>query len=223
MIAKRLCCLTLVSLCGLVSIRSASADSDYTENLYGWYEAGAAFVEETEVRDFFGELVNGNPVKFDPGFHFGIGIGQKLTRFLSIEVESGFNYNSVKSIGDATASSANFYRVPVMGNVVLQFPNRTRFVPVIGAGAGAHWAVFDAQNVELGTTTISDDSDTWVFGYKGYAGFRYQFRENMNVGLFYHYSVADSPSWEFESVDEGNFKLDSVRTHTLALTLGWDF
>jgi opacity protein-like surface antigen len=223
MIAPRFVCLALVSLFGLCGIRSASAQSFYPEGLYGWYEAGPAVVEDAKIRDFFGELVNGNTVEFDAGFHFGIGIGRELTRYLRVEVESGFNYNSLKSIQDATASSGNFYRVPVMGNLVLQYPNHTRIVPVIGAGVGAHWAMFDAQNVELGATTLNDDSQTWVFGYQGFAGVRYHFRENMDLGIFYRYSVADGPSWEFASTPGGNFKLDSIRTHSLSLTFGWRF
>ena len=221
--SSRFLSFTLASLCGLAVIRSASAESYYSEGLYGWYEAGPALVEDAKVQDFFGETIDGNNVKFDTGFHFGLGIGQELTRFLRVELESGFNYNAIKSIGDADASSGNIYRVPVLANVVLQYPNRTRLVPVIGAGAGAHWAVLDAQNISLGSTTLNDDSSTWTFGYQGYAGVRYQFRENMNLGVFYHYSVADGPSWEFDSAPGGNFKLDSLRTHTLSLTFGWDF
>ncbi len=214
---------TLASICGLAGLRSASAESYYADGLYGWYEGGPALVEDAKVQDFFGETIDGNKMKFDPGFHFGLGIGREVTQFFRVELESGFNYNSIKSIGDATASSGNIYRVPVLANLVLQYPNRTRFVPMIGAGAGAHWAVLDAQNISLGSTSLNDDSSTWTFGYQGYAGVRYQFRENMNLGVFYHYSVADGPSWEFDSAPGGNFKLDSLRTHTLSLTFGWDF
>jgi opacity protein-like surface antigen len=214
----------VVSLCGLVCVPSASAeDFDFYEFLYGWYEAGPALVNDAKIRDFFDEAVTGNTVKFDTGFHFGIGIGRELTRYLSIEVESGFNYNALKSIEDATASSGNLYRVPVMGNVVLQYPNRTGLVPVVGAGVGAQWVRMEAQNIDLGATTLNDDSETWVFGYQGYAGIRYQFNERMNLGVFYHYSVADGPSWKFSSFPDGNFKLDSVRTHSLSLTFGWHF
>jgi opacity protein-like surface antigen len=223
MIGSRYVRLIIISLCGLGVVQSASAQDFYPEGLYGWYEAGPAIVQDAKIRDFFGEPVSGNTVEFDTGFHFGIGIGRELTRYLRVEVESGFNYNAVKSIQDATASSGNIYRVPIMGNLVLQYPNRTRLVPVIGAGVGAHWAIFDAQNVELGATTINDDSETWVFGYQGYAGVRYQFYENMDLGIFYHYSVADGPSWDFNSAFGGNFKLDSLRTHSLSLTFGWRF
>ncbi len=201
----------------------AAADSYYGEGLYGWYEGGPAQVESARIRDFFGEAAVGNRVKFDTGFHFGLGIGREVTDYFRVELESGFNYNSLKTIDDATASSGNIYRVPVMGNLVLQYPNRTRITPVIGAGVGAHWVALDAQNIELGTTVLDDSANTWVFGYQGYGGLRYHFNERMNVGVFYHYSVADGPSWKFDSIAGGNFKLNSLRTHTLSITFGWYF
>lgn len=207
----------------LFAARSAAADSYYGEGLYGWYEAGPALVETARIRDFFGEDAVGNRVQFDAGFHFGLGIGREVTDYFHVELESGFNYNSLKTIRAATASSGNIYRVPVMGNLVLQYPNRTRITPVIGAGVGAHWLALEAQNIELGATVLDDSANTWVFGYQGYGGLRYDFNERMNVGVFYHYSVADGPSWEFDSISGGNFKLNSLRTHTLSLTLGWYF
>jgi opacity protein-like surface antigen len=213
----------LVGLCSLGGIRVASGQSSYLEGISGWYEAGAAVVESTKIRDFFGEPAGGNTVKFDTGFHFGIGIGGELSRFVRIEVESGYNYNALNSIEGASASSGNLHRIPILGNLVLQFPNRTRFVPVIGAGVGAQWLLFDAQNVALGATTLDDDSETWVFSYQGHAGIRYRFREDMSLGLFYHYSVADGPSWKFDNFPGGNFKLDAIRTHSLSLTFGWNF
>jgi opacity protein-like surface antigen len=222
MVAMRSFCWSPVLICGFHLTPSVSAQFSYPEGVYGWYEAGAAIVDKAKLRDFPGEATANNPVKFDPGFHFGMAIGHELTRYLSVEVESGFNYNALRSIGGATDSSANFYRVPVLGNLVLKYPNRSRLIPIIGAGAGAHWSVFDAQDVTVGLTTLSDDEETWTFGYQGFAGVCYKFRENMSVGAFYHYSVVDGPSWDFDS-SGGNFKLDSLRTHSVALTFGWYF
>jgi len=223
MTVTRFLSLACIGLFSSGGIQSASAQTAYPEGIYGWYEAGAVAVEHAQVRDFFGQPVSGNLVKLDTGFHFGIGIGRELTRYVKVEVESGYNYNALNSIEGASASSGNIHRVPIMGNLVLQFPNRTPFVPVIGAGVGTQWALFDAQNVVLGATTLDGDSDTWVFSYQGYAGVRYQFRKNMSLGLFYHYSVADGPSWDFDNVSGGNFKLDAIRTHSLSLNFGWDF
>jgi len=226
MILKRCAGLGLMLLLAVNGMAQADPveeeDPFYPEVFYGWYEGGVAMVDDAEIQDFFGNPVSGNSVRFSSGFHFGIGIGQQVTRYVRLEVESGFNYNALDSIQGATASSGNLYRVPVMGNVVLQFPNRTRFVPVIGAGVGAQWMSFDAQNVALGTVTLNEDSETWVFSYQGYAGVRYEFHENFSLGAFYHYNVADGPSWTFSSTP-GNFKLDAVRTHSFSITLGWWF
>lgn len=226
MMTKRILQLTLLTLAGGGGVQSTTAqlgDAFSNEGYYGWYEAGPAFVESAALQDYFGNPVNGNAVKLETGFHFGIGIGQQLASFLRVEVESGFNYNKLQSISGATASSGNLYRVPVMGNVVWQFPNGSGFVPVIGAGAGGQWLGFEAQNVSLGATTVAESSGTWVFTYQGYAGVRYEFNERMSLGLFYHYNVADAPSWKFDSIPAGNLKLDSIRTHSVSLTLGWLF
>ena len=39
-------------------VPDAAADSFYGEGLYGWYEGGPAVVEDTKIRDFFGETVS---------------------------------------------------------------------------------------------------------------------------------------------------------------------
>jgi opacity protein-like surface antigen len=222
MVALRFLFASLILIGSSQGLRSASIDSIYSEGLYGWYEAGGAMVADAKVRDFPDEVTDNNRVKFDPGFHFGIAIGREVTRYVGLEVESGFNYNALHSISEATANNGNFYRVPIMGNVVLKYPNRSRFLPVIGAGAGAQWLSFDAQNITLGATTLDEDQDAWTFTYQGYAGVAYRFQENMSLGIFYHYIVADGPSWKFDNAG-GNFKLDAMRTHSVALTLGWYF
>ncbi len=216
------CVLVLLCLVGVRS-RAAAQAFPYPQGAYGWYEAGGSVIERAKLQDFFGNPVNGNPVEFDPGFHFGIAFGRQLHRYVKVEVESGFNYNALKSIGGAAASSGNLYRVPLMANLVLQFPNRTRLVPVLGAGAGGQWLGLDAQNIAYGSTLITGTSETWVFSYQGYAGVHYHLNDRLSLGLFYHYHVADGPSWNFGPASAGNFKLDSIRTHSLSLTLGWYF
>lgn len=219
----RLIPVTALAFASLSNANAADTASMYPQWLYGWYEAGPSFVEPAELRNFpGGELTDDNEVKFDPGFHFGIAIGRELTPYIRVEVESGFNYNAMSSMAGADSNDANFYRVPILANLVLQYPNKTGIVPVIGAGAGAQWLVLDAQNVSLGFTTLDEQSEGWTFSYQVYGGVNYHFREDMSLGVFYHYNVADSPSWDFESVD-GNFKLNSLRTHSVSLTFGWRF
>jgi opacity protein-like surface antigen len=144
-----------------------------------------------------------------------------VTRYLRLECETGYNFNSLDSISGATASTADLHRVPLFANLVWQLPNETGFVPVVGVGIGGQWLHLDAKDVTFGLTTLDDSEDTWAFGYQGYAGVRYELNERFSLGLFYHYNVADAPSWKFDSVPGGTFKLDGVRTHSLSLTIGW--
>lgn len=204
------------------TVRAEANDPIYPDGLYGWYEAGPTWVESAKLRDFFGNPTAANSVELNPGFHFGIGVGRELTRYLKVEVESGFKYNSLDQISGALSSSGNLYRVPVLGNVVLQLPNRTGVVPMIGAGVGAQWLHLDAQNISFGGTTVNDSSDTWAFNYQGFAGFLYELNERFSMGLFYRYNVVDGPSWDFNGLP-GNLKLNDLRTHSLALTFGWWF
>lgn len=215
---RSLACASGLFVSALVSPAHAS---EYPEGVYGWYEAGATLIDDTTLVNFPGVAGSpGNTVEFDPGFRFGIAFGHQFNKYVKVEVEGGFHYNGIKSIAGATSSSGNLYRAPVMGNLVFQLPNRTRFVPVIGAGAGAQWASLDAQNISFGATTLNDSAETWAFTYQGYAGIRYEFRNDMSLGLFYHYIVADGPSWEFDNVP-GNLKFEDLRTHSLSLTFGW--
>jgi opacity protein-like surface antigen len=187
----------------------------------GWYEAGGTVMPSANLRSFLAEPVSGTRVEFDPGFRFGIGIGTEVTRYLALEIESGFHYNALRSISGADAVDGQLYQVPVLGNVVLQFPNRTRFVPVIGAGAGAISAILDADNLSLGTSSFSGDEQTWTFAYQGYAGVQYHFADNMGLGLFYHYMVSDAPSWG--NGPDGVIKFNRLQSHSVALTLNFRF
>ena len=207
------------SLCVLLPPGRASAQEP-ADITYGWYELGVSFLDDATLVDFYGEATLDNKVLFDPGFRFGIGFGGEVTRHLCLEFQSGFHYNAIKSIAGASASSGNFYQVPLMGNVVLQLPNRTGFVPFVGAGAGAYWTVLDAQNLSIGGTTASGTDDAWVFGYQAFAGFRYALRTNLGLGASYHYGVATSPSWNSGA---GNLKFSDARNHSFALSLHYRF
>jgi opacity protein-like surface antigen len=186
----------------------------------GWYELGATAIEDAELDSFFGEPLSHNKVKFDPGFRGAIAVGTELTRYVAIEAEGGFHYNGIRSISGATSDDAQLYQVPVLGNLVLQFPNRTRLVPVMGGGVGAVFSILDGDDITLGATRFSSSEETWSFAYQGYAGLMYSFRPDMALGLSYHYLHNDGPSWDG---DRGDLKFDRVVNHSLALTFSFRF
>ena len=115
----------------------ASATGVSAAGVRGWYELGATAIDDAELEFFFDEPVSRNKVKFDPGFRGAIALGAELTRFVALEAEGGFHYNSIRSIEGAASDNAELFQFPILGNLVLQFPNRTRVVPFIGGGVGA--------------------------------------------------------------------------------------
>jgi len=213
--------LSRVSLGAACLACSATAVCGQEVEVRGWYEAGGTVMPSAKLSSFMNEIVSGTKVEFDPGFRFGIGLGTDISRYVALELESGFHYNSIRSISDATSSDGQIYQIPLLANVVVQFPNRTRFVPVIGAGAGAISALLDADNLTIGGSTFSGDDQAWTFAYQGYAGLQYNFADNLGVGVFYHYMVSEAPSWG--DGPDGRVKFNRLRNHSLALTLSFRF
>jgi opacity protein-like surface antigen len=187
----------------------------------GWYELGATVVEDAKLESFFEEPVSGNKVEFDPGFRGAIALGKELSRYVALEAEGGFHYNSIRSIGGAGADNGELYQFPVLGNLVLQFPNRTRLVPVIGGGVGAVFSILDGNDIALGGSRLSDSEETWSFAYQGYGGLMYSFRPDMALGISYHYLRNDGPNWDFG--DGNNVKFDRLVNHSIVLTYNFRF
>jgi len=187
----------------------------------GWYELGGTVIEDAKLESFFDEAVSGNKVKFDPGFRGAIALGKEFSRYVALEAEGGFHYNSIRSIGGAASDNGELYQFPILGNLVLQFPNRTGFVPVIGGGVGAIFNLLDGKDISFGASRFSDTEETWSFAYQGYAGLTYSFRPDMALGVAYHYLRNDGPTWE---VGDGNdLKFDRLVNHSLVLTFNFRF
>jgi len=186
----------------------------------GWYEIGATVIDDAELESFLGEPVSDNKVKFEPGFRGSMAIGADLTRYVAIEAEGGFHYNSLRSISGATSDEAELYQFPVLGNLVLKFPNRTRWTPVVGGGVGAIFSLLDADDIALGASRFSSTEETWSFAWQGYAGLTYSFRPDMALGLTYHYLHSDNPGFDG---DGGDVKFDRLVNHSLALTFSFQF
>ena len=122
----------------------------------GWYELGGTVIEDARLESFFDEVVSGNKVKFDPGFRGAIALGREFSRYVALEAEGGFHYNSIRSISGASSDNAELFQIPVLGNVILQFPNRSRLVPVIGGGVGAIFSILDGDDIIVPTMHDAD-------------------------------------------------------------------
>ena len=110
---------------------------------------GPAFTEETSLREFNGP-VTGTKVRFDPGFQFRITAGYQITDWLAAELESGVTYNEIRSITGAIEADGSLVNAPILANLVIQCPKKSRFTPFIGGGLGGSTAVLDAHDIILG-------------------------------------------------------------------------
>jgi opacity protein-like surface antigen len=204
----------LLCLAGTTEVSAATT-------VRGWYELGATVIDDAELESFFDEPISRNKVKFDPGFRGAIGLGAQLARFVALEAEGGFHYNSIRSIGGAASDNGELFQFPILGNLVLEFPNRTRVVPFIGGGVGAVFSILDGKDIELGASRLSNTEETWSFAYQGYGGLMYSFRPDMALGVGYHYLRNDGPTWDFG--DGNDVKFNRLVNHSLVLTFGFRF
>jgi opacity protein-like surface antigen len=201
-------------------------------------EAGPTLMEDARLRDFVG-VTSGNKVEFDPGFRFAFGGGYSFNDVVAIGGETGFSYNSFDRI------SGGFFRedrsgvgnIPLMGNIVLKLPNRSRLVPFVGAGAGLSFTYLYADNLVFdptpggatGDETIVDgasDSDT-VFAWQLFGGLKYAINERMSLGIGYKYMRSEAPDWESEedffTGTSTDISLSRLETHSVMFIFNYKF
>jgi opacity protein-like surface antigen len=204
----------------LLCLASATGVSAHA-GIRGWYELGATSIEEVHLKSFFNEPVSGNKVKFDTGFRGAMALGTDLTPYLALEAEGGFHYNSIRSLSGAASANGELFQFPVLGNLVLRFPNRTGLVPVIGGGVGAVFNILDGHDITLGASRLSSTEETWSFAYQGYAGLLYSFRPDMALGISYHYLSNESPTWDLGAGN--NVKFNRLAIHSIVLAFSFRF
>jgi opacity protein-like surface antigen len=192
-----------------------------------WYldvDAGGSWTQDTWVKESpFG---SGGHIRFDAGARGDVDLGYQLNPVLAAEVESGFNWNSVRSIqGNHPdgGADANFYEVPILANLVLK-PWHGPFQPYVGVGAGAAASVFDISGVTPFNNMAlfgSDFNDTdWTFAYQGKIGFKFAICHNVDFGLGYKFLGTTDHRWSDHGV---TLKTDNTYTHAIVADLTFRF
>jgi opacity protein-like surface antigen len=201
-------------------------------------ELGPTLVEDATLRDFVG-VTSGNKVEFDPGFRFSVGGGFAFNDFVAIGGETGFSYNSFDRIsgGFFREGDSGVGNVPLMGTIVLKFPNQSRLVPFVGAGAGVSFTYFSADALVFdptpggatGDETIVDgdsDADT-VFAWQLFGGLKYALNDRMSLGLTYKYMRTEGADWEAEedffTGTSSDIRLSPLKTHSVMFIFSYRF
>jgi len=188
-------------------------------------EVGPAITEDVTITEFL-SLPQGNKIEFDPGFRFAFGGGYELTDFLAIGGETGISYNYIDNIqGASSERDSSIGNVPLLGNIILKFPNKSRLMPYAGAGAGVSFVWFDAHTIQAGPDLVDGaDSDT-VFAWQVFGGLKYEINPTMSVGIGYKYLHADSPDWNAEDDfgTEISFRTGHIETHAVTFVFTMKF
>ena len=202
---------------------------------YGWVEFGYAHLpafDATLSTVTTNGVVNQDlELEMGPGFAVHGGLGESFSRWISAELLGGFYYHGVDEATSASGVGrgldADLFQVPIMLNLVVHVPLKSRLTPVLGGGAGAVFSWLDVDDqipTGDGNTLRVDGSSTEVtFAYQAFAGLRYQRGDGAAVSLTYRFTGVGSPTWGLDDADTGSSVAD-LKGHDLcvhSLTLGF--
>jgi opacity protein-like surface antigen len=181
----------------------------------------------------FGDAVSGEYLKLSPGAQLDMGIDYRLTPWLSFGGEWGFLYNNVESVGQFSYPDTSLFQMPLMANVTLEYPNKTRLVPYIGAGVGGVLSVLTFGDHGGGYSYYGDyyysepdgTGSDFVFALQAYAGLNYRLTAHSRLGVMYRFLYTDRHDWDVEWWNGYDFhvSVDPIQVHSFCLVLSCTF
>lgn len=189
-------------------------------------DAGGTWMENTDLKEFFGENTTGARVKFDPGARVGFKAGMLLTDWFATELETGAMVNNIRSISGPSSVDAALWNVPFLINARFQIPKRMIVTPYFGGGLGFSESVLDSDHIDFGLTHVEGSQSDTVFAYQAFVGLRCMLSDHAGLSLEYHYFGTTDPVWktDFRSpyfFDRMSF--GGAETHAFSLALDFRF
>ncbi|HKQ36839.1 MAG TPA: outer membrane beta-barrel protein [Verrucomicrobiae bacterium] len=192
-----------------------------------WIEAGALFVQSTELRGFPGSA---GASKLDPraGFRAGLGSGSALTPYFSLDWEVGVLASSVKKASGLDDFDATITQVPFLISGTLQYENQTGFTPFVGLGVGAAATAISLDRARQGTTALEGSDYDFVFAWQLAGGLKYAVNPRLGLGVLYKYLWTSDAQWEVEnatpsSTGDATLKIDGIRSHAILAFVSYRF
>jgi opacity protein-like surface antigen len=190
-------------------------------------DIGGTLTQDTDLKEFFGENTTGAKVKFNPGFRMGFTGGFLITSWFAVEFETGFMDSGLDTItGGPSFVDATLSNVPFLANARFQLPNRSRFRPYVGVGAGGSASILDAFHIDFKNTHLSGTETEVVFAYQGFAGLRYELSDRSGVSLEYHYFATEEPTWTAEATfgaPSDKMRFGSIGIHAFCIAFDYRF
>lgn len=207
----------------VLSAADLRAAVDFSKSYFG-VDAGASFIQTTDLRDS-----DGHQARFNPGVRADLTWGLMLNDNLGLQLQTGVIWNHMKRIGTevppppppATGEeiyengTGELYQIPLLVNAVYKFTPHNRFSPFIGVGAGGEAAIFDSK---FPTGNLSDTDFT--FAYQAFGGLRYSLCPNANIALVYKFLGTTDHDWK----DGGlQVRTEQLYTHAVVAALTWHY
>lgn len=189
-------------------------------------DIGGAFAKDVKLREFFGPVVAGSKLTFDPGIRLGIRGGYDLADYFSMEVETGVTANRIDTATGATELDASLAKVPLLLNATFHLPKSTRVSPYIGGGVGMATTVLSANDMVIGGTRLDGSTAGVAFAYQGFAGVRFSINNRMAINLGYQYFGAGPTSMRTDAsfgTPTDRLRIGRSETHSVSLAFVWDF
>jgi opacity protein-like surface antigen len=157
----------------------------------------------------------GQKASFDPGLRIDLAIGTRSPKNVSVELDVGVIYNSMKKVNGEPLFSEDIkldaFEIPLMLDFLYNFPKLGPVTIYAGGGIGAVWGIYTGND-----TTIFGFGTDITFGYQGIAGINYALSDRCDLGVVYKFLGTTDH-------DMAAFKTDGTMTHCFLAKLTFKF
>ena len=121
------------------------------------------------------------------------------------------------------------WQIPMMANVRLEYPNRTRLTPFVGAGVGGVASMLSFGGGRRNPYTHDAEPDGTgsdvSLGFQLFGGLNYRVGDEYNLGLRSRYLATDRQHWDVKWWNGAQFGItaDSIKMHSVCLVFSGEF
>ena len=162
-------------------------------------------------------------VKTNTGYLLGGAIGVKWNAMLRTEIElshSSWNANSYNYDGGALAlASGPISATYLLGNVWVDIPTQSAFIPYVGGGLGIGWAWAD---VSFNNADYGYGSGGSGLAYQLGAGVKFAVSDHVDIDLGYRFKGLSNINFP-DRDGHGNYNGATLNSHNIQLGLTYHF
>jgi len=195
-----------------------------TEGAGPYFRAGVgpSFFEDGQLKQFGGPA--DSSVQYDTGLAGDLGMGYAFDKYFSLDFETGYIGTRINDVDGFASDHSSIANVPLLANATLSLPiPHTNIVPYAGVGAGGAVSVFDTDSLSDGVTTVTGRESDGVFAGQVFAGVRFMLGPHTSLGFGYKYFATGNPTFSYPPSPNFDVGFRGVRTHSLLLTLQYNF